>query len=37
MSAPRLKFLCPMCGLAGRYVFAQPAGPNRVETASCTC
>ena len=32
MSAPRVAFQCPRCGLAARYVFAGPAGPNRVKT-----
>jgi hypothetical protein len=31
MSAPAVKFKCSRCGLEARYVFAEPAGPNRVE------
>jgi len=32
MSAPRVEFKCPRCGLEARYVFVEPGGPNRVET-----
>ena len=31
MSASRVAFLCPRCGLAARYVFAEPGGSTHVE------
>jgi hypothetical protein len=31
MSAPKVAFLGPKCGLAARYVFAEPASSTRVE------